>query len=95
MLCTITSSTNAEWNEFLHFFFFFLERKGEREKIADGKAIDSCILLGYLHTGLGGGCLEGGAAHKALGWILACCLPSYCTSFGSLNFPCPMDARTA
>jgi hypothetical protein len=41
MLCTITSSTNAEGEEILLFFFFSLRKERGKEKIADGKAIGS------------------------------------------------------
>lgn len=58
------------------FSLFFFGKKGEK-KIADGKAVVAPgILLGYLHTGLSAGCLEGGAAHTALGHVLS--LPAAC-----------------
>lgn len=40
-----------------------------------GKQLTPGMLLGYLHTGLGGGCVEGGSAHAALaGSTLTACL---------------------
>lgn len=58
------------------FSLFFFGKKGEK-KIADGKAVVAPgILLGYLHTGLSAGCLEGAATHTALGHVPS--LPAAC-----------------
>lgn len=53
-----------------------------------GEQLAPGVLLNYLHTGLGGGCLEGGAIHTALSHAHVGCLPFLCCkSFARLNFP--------
>lgn len=74
MLCTITSSTNAEWKELLLFFFFFLGKKGrkrENSRWESNLLLVSCLVICTQAWVEAAG---GGAPRIAQGQALACLL---------------------